>query len=260
VYNGKKILVCVPAYNEEKLIQKTLSNNPWGLIDVIVVIDDGSTDKTYELAKKCEGKNGTKIIVLRNKKNMGVGYSLRRGFEWGLAHGMDIVICAGGDNQEDRHEMIKHCKLLVDENYDYVTGSRYIEGKVIGMPFRRFLLTKLYTTVFNFVARRKTTDASNGYRGIWLRVFKNRKIDIWREGLNRYALETYMLLKVLKSNLKFGEVPVKKFFHVEEGYSKIRVRDWITIAKPVLLNFFRLDDFYYKKIHDPKIDELLMDK
>ena len=66
-----------------------------------------------------------------------------------------------------------------------------------------------------------------------------------------------MVLNVLKHDIKFTEFPVKKYFHIKEGYSKITIQDWFNIGIPVLLHFLRVDSRFYGAINDASIERIL---
>lgn len=242
MYSGKKIIVVIPAYNEEKKIKKVIDGTPKDIVDEVLIVDDGSTDGTLEKIQR------SATIILKNEINRGVGYSLRKGYEYAVQNGFDVCVTIGADDQEDKSEIIKLVKCVIDEGYDYVQGSRYLEHGFRDMPLSRLIQTKLFTFLFNVVTGKNLSDASNGFRAFRTDIFERGKIEIHRRGCDRYELEPYMLIQILKSPLKFKEVPVKKYYD-KKGYTKMKpIIDWWRICKPLFIELFGLNSLYYKKV------------
>ncbi len=120
--NEKKIAVIVPAYNEEHLIEKTLNSIPT-FVDKIVVINDGSKDRTLEIIKNFE-KNNSKLYVINNKKNSGVGHALIMGYNYAFEEGYDIGVVMPGDAQALPEDFEQLVLPVVNEKADYAKGNR----------------------------------------------------------------------------------------------------------------------------------------
>ncbi|MEL6177820.1 MAG: glycosyltransferase family 2 protein, partial [Myxococcota bacterium] len=90
------IAVVIPALNEARLLPRTLANLP-RLVDVVVVVDDGSTDRTAEVARTCRAP--CPVVVVSHAHNQGVGAAIVTGYRWCLERGMDIAVVMGADNQ-----------------------------------------------------------------------------------------------------------------------------------------------------------------
>ena len=135
--NEKKIAVIVPAYNEELLIEKTLKSIPI-FVDKIIVINDGSKDKTLEILQNLQ-KNNSKISVINNKKNSGVGQALITGYNYAFKEGYDIGVVMPGDAQALPEDFENLILPVVNEKADYAKGNRlnYYDVQNI-MPKHRF--------------------------------------------------------------------------------------------------------------------------
>jgi dolichol-phosphate mannosyltransferase len=224
MYKNKKIVAIVCAYNEEGKVGKTVKAIPRDLIDEIVVIDDGSADKTGEEAKEY-------ATVLRHKTNLGVGVALKTGIKYAIDNKFDICVTIAGDNQDETKDVNRLIRSIVDDNYDIVIGSRYL-GTTKNMPKFRHITTRMYTWFFNICTGSNLTDASNGFRAIKTDLFKN--INIWQEWLNRYELEPYLLWHAVKK-YRVTEVPTTKRFDIKLGFSKMKIIiDWWRILKPLV--------------------------
>jgi len=227
MYKGKRVVLLIPAYNEEGKIGEVLKKVPRNCVDEVVVVNDGSTDNTEQEIKD---NNGT-VINFSENKGLGVGFKAL--FKYAQEKNYDIAIIVGGDDQDDPQEIHKFLQSLVDEGNDMVQGSRYL-GKTEDMPLIRWITTKAYSLFFSCVAGKKVTDASTGYKGF--RVSILNEIDLSPEWLEKkYGIEQYFLMQTIRKGYKVKEVPVTKYFPIERGYSKMNLlKDWYTMCRPVV--------------------------
>jgi len=231
MYNKHTVIAIIPALNEEGKIGTTVSKMP-GIVDEILVIDDGSRDNTV---KEAESRGAT---ILSHKTNRGVGAAIRTGIEYALNKKYDICVVMGGDNQDNPKQIPVLLDPIIDEGYDFVQGSRYLYG-IKQIPKFRRVTTKFYILLFKIVCGYPLTDGSNGFRAFRTKIAKN--FNLWQKSLDRYELEPYFMLKAIKKGYKFKEAPVQKFYR-DEGYTKmVPVRDWYSILKPLLKELFRLN-------------------
>jgi glycosyltransferase involved in cell wall biosynthesis len=117
-----KIFIVIPAYNEEKVIGKVIADIKKEGYRNIIVVDDGSTDKTEEVAKK---KGAT---VLRHILNRGKGAAAKTGLEYAKSQNTDIVVTLDGDGQHNPKDIKKMIKKIND-GYEVVLGSRFLNKK-----------------------------------------------------------------------------------------------------------------------------------
>jgi len=228
MYKSNKVLLLTTVLNEEDKIGQTIKKVPWNIVDKFLVIDDGSTDKTAEEARRAGAH------VISNSRNFGVGYSIRRGMEYAIKHKYDFIVHIAGDNQDDAREIPKLLEPLCN-GYDIVQGSRYLMG-IKDIPLFRKLTTKTFTFAIMLVTGCTITDGSNGFRAYKIKVAKD--IDYSKEWLNRYELEPYMLIKAIRKGYKYTEAPVKKMYP-KEGYSKMKpFSGWYSMVKPLVYSFF----------------------
>lgn len=226
-----KVLVVIPAFNEEGKIGSTVKGIPKRVVDKILVIDDGSIDHTKEEAKRAGA------TVISKEKNMGVGAAIRTGIDYSIRNKYDITLIMAGDNQDKGSEIPKLLKKI-EEGYDFVQGSRYL-GKTESMPLFRLITTYMFSAFMSLVVGTGVTDASNGFRAFRNIVFD--KIDIRNPELDRYELEPYLMIKAIKYRYKFTEVGVTKRYFKKLGFSKmVPFKDWYSITKPLLKEFFGL--------------------
>ena len=228
MYKGKKVIVITGGFNEEGKIGKVIDRMP-DFVDGVIAVDDGSTDNT---AKEAESAGA---IVLQNKKNRGAGYVLRKGINYAIENKYDITVIIAGDNQDNPDEIKTLIGPLFD-GCDLVQGSRFIKDKK-KIPLFRLVTTKMFSNLFSLITGTRITDASNGFRAFKTRVVKNIKLDYaW---LNKYELEPYLLIQIIKNKHRIKEVPVSKLYDKEKGYSKMKpFIDWYRICKPLLKEAF----------------------
>jgi dolichol-phosphate mannosyltransferase len=222
----KKTLLILPAYNEEgkigTLVKKAIASNT---VTTVLVSTDGNTDNTASEAKNAGA------VVLSSPEKRGVGFAIRRGIDYALENGYEYCVIMGGDDQDDPKEIPKLLAKL-DESNDFVIGSRYISGgKTENQNAFRFFSTKIYSLFFSTMALRWLSDASNGFRAFKTSACKN--IDLWRPDLDHYELEPFFLYDMVTKH-KWAEVPVKKYYHQDKSYSKMKINDFFVILVPVV--------------------------
>lgn len=158
-----KILLIIPAYNEEKNILNTINmieNYKRKMLDYIV-INDGSLDKTEEVLKN----NNINHICLVN--NLGIGAAVQTGYKYAYTNNYDIAIQFDGDGQHDINYIDKLIDTIVDEKYDMVIGSRFIgnDSSFKSTKMRRVGI-KLLSFVIKILTGVTIKDVTSGYRAV----------------------------------------------------------------------------------------------
>lgn len=162
--NSRKILfIQIPCLNEADTIGEVIRDIPkkdlekMGFSVQVLVIDDGSTDKTGEIAKKAGAK------VLRHKRSLGLAYAFRDGLEYCLNEGAQIVVNTDGDNQYNQKEIIKLVKPVLEKKADMVIGDRQVE-KLKFMPQSKKIGNLIGSAIIRFLTGAEVHDASSGFR------------------------------------------------------------------------------------------------
>lgn len=218
MYRGKKIGVSVPAYNEEKLIGKTLQEMP-DFVDRIYVVDDASTDRTSDIVRKIMRKD-KRVELIRHEQNQGVGGSIISGWKKGLKEGMDILVVMAGDNQMDPKDLPALLDPIVEGKADIAKGTRFYGGYWKEMPKIRIFGTFLLN-ILNKIASGywNINDPQNGYVAVSSNALK--KLDL--DSLNKeYAFENDLLIKANVVELRVVNVPVRIRYNVGER-SKLKI-------------------------------------
>lgn len=179
-----KLVIMIPCLNEETTLPLTLSTVPKhidGISDIeIVVINDGSTDKTVEVAKKL----GVRQFV-HHPKRRGLAMSLRDGIRKALELGADILVLTDGDNQYPQERIGDLVRPIINGKADIVIADRQTD-KISHFSPTKKLLQKLGTAVLNFVAGTRIPDATSGFRA----YSKEAAIKLNLVGRFNFAMET----------------------------------------------------------------------
>lgn len=233
----KKIAI-IPVYNDTGNIAKVLAKFRDKIVDEICIVVDCATKDELDEIGKAAAKIGTPVHVIRNTERKGVGYAIREGIEYALGKGYDVAVVMAGNNKDDPREIPRLLTPILKEGYDYVQGSRFLPGgKRVKNPFLRGVFSRLYPFIWTLLTNVRCTDVTNGFRAYKLKIFSDKRIDIWQGWLDSYELEYYIHYKVLALGYKMKEVPVSKVYPYSHkgGYSNISpFRDWWKIVGPLV--------------------------
>lgn len=197
--NVQKVLVIVPAYNEEEAIVKTVENikacnNNYD----VLVVNDGSKDNTLQEAKK------TKAIVLDLSSNLGIGGAVQTGYIYALKNNYDIAIQVDGDGQHNPVYISEMVKLISEENYDMVIGSRFINKTGYKQTFLRMLGINILSLIIKFLTGKRIYDTTSGFRAVDKEIIKyfasNYPYDYPEPDTN---------MQMILKGMKIKEIPVQ---------------------------------------------------
>lgn len=233
MYKGRKIIALVPAHNEAGKIGQVVARVDRGIVDTLLVIDDGSSDTTASEA----GNGGAEVLSLGRVR--GVGAALRCGMEHGRRSGHDVAVFMAGNNKDDPSQIPRLLDPICDNDYDLVMGSRYLYGGAVGgdMPLYRRLATRLHPWLMSRCTGKHLTESTNGFRAFKLSLLDDRRINLAQRWLDAYGLEVYLLWKVLILGYRHTEAPCTKVYPPAAlGYTKMKpIIGWWSILQPILL-------------------------
>ncbi len=193
-----KITIVIPAFNEEKRIGEVLKDLKKTKLPVIVV-DDGSKDKTFEIAKNLG------VIALRHKVNLGKGAALKTGCEAAFSMGAEAVILMDSDGQHKVEDLPHFIDALEKDKFDVVFGSRNLS---YGVPLVRYVGNKVASILISLLFGVYISDLVCGYRGLTKKAYEKMS---WES--TGYGVETEMAIKTGKYGLKHCEVLVQTVYY-----------------------------------------------
>ena len=193
-----KIFIVIPFYNERLHISGVVKQVSKHLLP-IVLVDDGSTDGGPRLLNK---KN---IILLQHRINIGKGAALKTGAEYAFRHGADAVIFMDGDGQHTSEDLDNFIDRLKQGDCDAVFGSRNFS---YGVPLIRFIGNKVASALISLLFGIYISDVICGFRAVTKKGYEKIK---WVS--SGYGVETEMVIRTGRYNLRYTEVPVKTLYH-----------------------------------------------
>jgi len=213
MYKQKNISVLIPAYNEEKLIEKTIQSVP-DFVDKIVVTNDSSTDKTRKIVQGLMNNN-PKLLLINHKKNQGVGGSIATMYKWARDNRMDIAVVMAGDGQMDPSDMPNLLDAIIEDGADFSKGNRLLTRDVREkMPFVRYYASQFLSLATKVASGYwQVLDPQSGYTAISKKALD--QID-WDKMYKRYGMPNDLLVRLNVANMKVKDVPINPVYNIGE--------------------------------------------
>jgi glycosyltransferase involved in cell wall biosynthesis len=212
-----KLSIIIPVYNEENHIEKIITevqNAPIKIASEIIIVDDGSTDKTIDILKKYSTNKNFKIIFL--PKNKGKGAAIRKGLK--LATG-DIILIQDADDEYSVKDYPAILEPIIRGNAQVVYGSRFL-GQISEMRWQNFLANKILTLTANILYGLKITDEATAYK-----AFKKEVIESLKLKCERFEFCPEVTAKIAKKGFKIKEVPITYHARNAKAGKKIKLKD-----------------------------------
>jgi dolichol-phosphate mannosyltransferase len=221
----------IPAFNEAQSLERILPRIPRDLCDLVIVVNDGSTDATSAVAR-----NLGATVIDRTLRG-GPGPAIRDGLDLLRSRGFDLVVVMASNGKHDPSQIVDLIRPLAEENLDLVRGSRHLEGGGhVNMPWHRLFLIQVFTVLFSVLVGRRVTDATGGYQAYRLKILDDTRVRLHQPWLGRYEVETYLFAKTLLCGYRWKEVPIRITYAERGPYTRARpVLDWWGYFRPVLL-------------------------
>lgn len=219
-----KIWAIIPAYNEQFNLKQVLEDLKQKGVSILV-IDDGSTDNTYEIARQQAD------LAIRNSKNLGKGVSLKKGIAYLLKNdNFDYIITMDADGQHPISDLGKFLEQA-QEGESFVVGNRM--QNLSGMPKIRVITNKLMSWIISKIIGQKIPDTQCGFRLIKREVLKKIRIET-----EKYEVESEIVIKAARLGFKIKSVPIESVY-LKNQHSRIRpIADTFRFIKFI----FRLDN------------------
>lgn len=203
----KKVVIVMPAYNAAKTLVKTFNDIPKKYRKSVLLVDDGSWDKTIKIAKKL----GIKAFV--HPQNRGYGGNQKTCYTLALSEGADIVVMIHPDYQYDSTLTEEIVKPIIDGRYDIMLGSRIRTRKEVlagGMPMYKYYSNRFLTILENIILGQNLSEYHTGYRAFDKKVLTNLPFHKFSDD---FVFDQDILISAVKENYRIGEiqVPVRYF-------------------------------------------------
>jgi len=207
MYQGKKVIVVLPAYNAEKTLEKTYKEIPLDVVDEVILCDDASSDNTALLAEQI----GIKHVIIHNE-NKGYGGNQKTLYNKSIELGGDIVIMLHPDYQYTPKLILCMVHIVAEELYEVVLGSRILGKGALsgGMPIYKYIANRFLTMFQNLMIRYKLSEYHTGYRAFSGKVLKSINFNA---NSDDFIFDNQMLSQIIYKGFDIAEVtcPTKYF-------------------------------------------------
>ena len=211
-----KIIAVLPAYNAERTLAATVADFPPGSVDEILLVDDGSTDRTVEIARQM----GLSVIV--HPENRGYGGNQKTCYRYCLEHGADVVVMIHPDYQYDAR-VIPHAVGIVELGIcDVVLGNRVrsrAEALACGMPWWKYVSNRGLTIFENLALGQNLGEFHSGFR-----VYRRAVLETipFERNSDDFVFDTQFLVQAVHFGFRLGDVPVPVRYFAEASQINFR--------------------------------------
>ena len=203
----KRLCIVLPAYNAESTLEQTYNEIPFDIVDDIILVDDHSTDNTYEVAKKLNIK-----YVIRHDKNKGYGGNQKTCYNKAQEIGADIVIMLHPDYQYTPKLIESIAFMIANDVYDVVLASRILGKGALkgGMPIYKYIANRLLTLFQNILMGQKLSEYHTGYRAFSRKVLESIN---YNDNSDDFIFDNQMIAQICYADFRIGEIscPTKYF-------------------------------------------------
>lgn len=232
MFKNKSLCTIVPCFNEETQITKVIQTMP-SYVDLIIIIDDKSTDNTVEIINNIKLK---KIHLIEHEINQGVGGAIASGYKFARDNDYDLAVVMAGDGQMNPDDLPPLIEPVVQDKADYSKGNRLFTGEAFQkIPKIRYfgnsilsLLTKIASGYWHIA------DSQSGYTVINKKAL--HAID-WDKMYKRYGQPNDVLVRLNVENMRVVDVPIEPVYNVGEK-SGIKIKKVIFTISWLLLKLF----------------------
>jgi glycosyltransferase involved in cell wall biosynthesis len=207
MFNGKKVVVVLPAYNAAPTLEITYKEIPMDIVDDVILVDDASKDNTSELAKQIGIKH-----VIRHEKNKGYGGNQKTCYDKALELGADIVIMLHPDYQYTPKLIPAMTSIIGNDLYQVVFGSRILGKGALkgGMPMYKYIANRFLTLTQNILMGQKLSEYHTGYRAFSKKVLQSVN---YHNNSDDFVFDNQMIAQICFEGFDIAEVtcPTKYF-------------------------------------------------
>jgi len=237
---NNKVAIVMTAYNVAKTLRRTVELIPQGIVDDIILVDDGSSDDTLKIAKELG------LHCVRHPVNRGYGGAQKTCYRTALERSADIVIMLHPDCQYNPRLVGAMGWMLIDGAYDMVIGSRFLMAGALkgGMPLYKFVANRFLTGFQNLLLRQSLSEYHTGYR-----AYRRAALQAFDYGRNSddFVFDNQFLAQAIWHRLKIGEISCPAAYF--EDASSMSFRKGISYGSGVLLTCLT---YVYAKLVSPR--------
>jgi len=197
-----KIIAVLPAYNAERTLAATLADVPVGAVDEFLLVDDGSTDRTVQVAREMG------LTVIEHPQNRGYGGNQKTCYRYALERGADVVVMIHPDYQYDSRVIPVAVSIIELGICDVVLGSRIRsrqEALKGGMPVYKYIANRFLTAAENFALGQNLGDFHSGFRVYRRAVLERIPFD---RNSDDFVFDTQFLVQAVHHGFRLGDIPV----------------------------------------------------
>jgi len=221
-----KFLIVIPAYNSEPSLGQLIDEIERilvGLMHEILVVNDGSTDRTEKVASE------KKVVVVSHVNNRGKGAALKTGFQYAVGHAIPYIVTMDADLQHDPSVLSEMIKYFMEHDFDILIGARKRDKQ---MSRDRALSNAITSWLISIRAGTKIIDSQSGYR-----ILKTAFVKGLHLATNGYETESELIIRGARKNCRFGFFPVPTIYGNEASHIR-RWRDTWRFVRMYFRTFF----------------------
>ena len=198
--NGKKVIICLPAYNAGKTLERTYQEIPPGTADEVILVDDASHDNTVELAHQL----GIRHVLLHDR-NKGYGANQKTCYTRALELDADIIVMLHPDYQYNPDIIPSMVNLVANGIYPVVIGSRILGKGAMkkGMPFYKYFFNRVLTLIQNILLQQKLSEYHTGFRVYNREVLTSIRLE---SNSDDFIFDNQLLAQVFYKGFEIGEI------------------------------------------------------
>ncbi len=197
--DGKKVVTVLPAYNAAATLRATVADLPLGLVDEVLLVDDGSLDQTVAVA------NELRLRAFVHPRNLGYGANQKTCYREALRAGADIVVMVHPDYQYSPRLVGAMAAMVASGEYDVVLGSRMLGGTALagGMPLYKYIANRVLTVVQNLLQWTRLSEYHTGFRAYSRKVLDTLPL---AENSDDFVFDNQILAQALVFGFRVGEM------------------------------------------------------
>ena len=244
MYQDKKVVVVLPAYNAANTIEKTISEIPRDIVDEIVLVDDKSSDNTIEVARKIGIRH-----IIQHTENKGYGGNQKSCYHKALELDADIIIMLHPDYQYTPKLLLAMISVIGNDLYKVVFASRILGKGALkgGMPLYKYISNRFLTLFQNLLMNQKLSEYHTGYRAYHREVLETINFD---QNSDDFIFDNEMVAQIFYNKFEIAEItcPTKYFEEASSINLKRSITYGLGVLKVSLLYFFTKLKIYKWKL------------